>query len=148
MVNKKISIILVPSGFYYSCRFCQVHDSAFIFSIILDDTGRLSSHTDHWWAAWLSYLFLLFFGTLHSDAYVFPFLLCFSLLFFSQLFVRPLQTAILLFCIPEWWIFIKKITGQKLWKNTTHCHKVRESKDSDAEPTKMLLTEQSGEDFK
>ena len=47
----------------------------------------------------LSYLFLLFFGTLHSDAYIFPFLLCFSLLFFSQLFVRPPQTAILLFCI-------------------------------------------------
>ena len=44
-----------------------------------------------------SYLFLLFFGTLHSDAYIFPFLLCFSLLFFSQLFVRPPQTAILLF---------------------------------------------------
>ncbi|MCH2884580.1 hypothetical protein K3V77_14765, partial [Listeria monocytogenes] len=31
----------------------------------------------------LSYLFLLFFGTLHSDAYIFPFLLFFfaSLLF-------------------------------------------------------------------
>ena len=40
---------------------------------------------------------LLFFGTLHSDAYIFPFLLCFSLLFFTQLFVRPPQTAILLF---------------------------------------------------
>ena len=47
----------------------------------------------------LSYLFLLFFGTLHSNAYIFPFLLCFSPLFFSQLFVRPPQTAILLFCI-------------------------------------------------
>ena len=32
----------------------------------------------------------LFFGTLHSDAYIFPLLLCFSLLFFSQLFVRHL----------------------------------------------------------
>ena len=29
----------------------------------------------------LSYLSLLFFGTLHSDAYIFPFLLCFLLLF-------------------------------------------------------------------
>ena len=37
-----------------------------------------------------------FFGSLHSDAYIFPFLLCFSLHFFSQLFVRPPQTAILL----------------------------------------------------
>ena len=45
----------------------------------------------------LSYFFLLFFETLHSDAYIFPFLLCFSPLFFSQLFVRPPQTAILLF---------------------------------------------------
>ena len=41
----------------------------------------------------------LFFGTLHSDGYIFPFVLCFSLFFFSQLFVRPPQTAILLFCI-------------------------------------------------
>ena len=40
---------------------------------------------------------------LHSDAYVFPFLLCFSLLFFSQLFVRPPHTAILLFCISFPW---------------------------------------------
>ena len=47
--------------------------------------------------------FLLFFGTLHSYAYIFPFLLCFSLLFFSKLFVRPPQTAILLFCISFPW---------------------------------------------
>ena len=51
----------------------------------IDDWGRLS------------YLSLLYFGTLHSDAYIFPFLLCFSLLFFSQLFVRPLQTTSLPF---------------------------------------------------
>ena len=48
--------------------------------------------TDHWGR--LSYLSLLLFGTLHSNGYTFPFLLCFSLLFFSQLFVRPPQTAI------------------------------------------------------
>ena len=35
--------------------------------------------------------------------YIFPFLLCFLLLFFSQLFVRPPQTAILLFCISFPW---------------------------------------------
>ena len=34
-----------------------------------------------------------------SDGYIFPFLLCLSLLFFSQLFVRPPQTTILPFCI-------------------------------------------------
>ena len=42
---------------------------------------------------------LLFLGTLHSNGNILPFLLCFSLLFFSQLFVRPPQTAILPFCI-------------------------------------------------
>jgi len=40
---------------------------------------------------------------LHAGVYIFPFLLCFSLLFFSQLFVRPPQTAILLFCISFPW---------------------------------------------
>ena len=47
----------------------------------------------------LSYLSLLFFGTLQSDGYVFPFLLYLWLLFFSQLFVRTPQTTILPFCI-------------------------------------------------
>ena len=56
---------------------------------------------DHWRR--LSYLFLLFFGTLHSDAYIFPFVHCFSPLFFSQLFVRPSQPAILLLCISFPW---------------------------------------------
>ena len=53
--------------------------------------------TDHWGR--FSYLSLLLFGTLHSNGYTFPFLLCFSLLFFSQLFVRPLHTIILPFWI-------------------------------------------------
>ena len=58
--------------------------------------------TDHWGR--LSYLsLLLFFGTLHSNGYIFPFLQCFLLLFFSQLFVRPPQTVILLFCICFSW---------------------------------------------
>ena len=51
--------------------------------------------TDHWGR--LSYLSLLFFGTLHSSGYIFPFLFCFSLLFFSQLFVRPAQTPFCFF---------------------------------------------------
>ena len=45
----------------------------------------------------LSYLSLLFFGTLHSIGYIFAFVLCFLLLFFSKLFVRPTQIAILRF---------------------------------------------------
>ena len=39
---------------------------------------------------------LLFFGTPHSDGYIFPFLLCLLLLFFSQLFVRRPQITICL----------------------------------------------------
>ena len=42
-----------------------------------------------------TFLSLLFFGTLHSNRYIFSFLLCLSLLFSSQLFVRPRQTTIL-----------------------------------------------------
>ena len=45
----------------------------------------------------------IFFGTLHSNGWIFPFLLCFLLLFFSQLFVRPPQTAIFPFCISFSW---------------------------------------------
>ena len=51
----------------------------------------------------LSYLSLLFFGTLHSNGYSFPFILCLSLLFFLQLFVRPPQTTILPFFISFSW---------------------------------------------
>ena len=51
----------------------------------------------------LSYLSLMFFGTFHSDVYIFPFLLCFLLLIFSQLLVRPPQTVILLICISFSW---------------------------------------------
>ena len=60
-------------------------------------------------------LSLLFLGTLHSDAYIFPFLLYFSLLFFSQLFVRPPQIAILLFCISFPW-------GWSLSLSPVQCH--------------------------
>ena len=35
--------------------------------------------------------------------YIFPFLLCLSVLFFSQLFVSPLQTTILPFCMSFSW---------------------------------------------
>ena len=48
----------------------------------------------------LSYLSLLFFGTLHSNRYIFSFLLCLSVLFYSQLFVSLLRQ---LFCISFIW---------------------------------------------
>ena len=46
---------------------------------------------------------LLSFGILLSNGYIFPFLLCFQPLFFSQLFVRPLETTILPFGISFSW---------------------------------------------
>ena len=55
------------------------HSIVFLYFFALITGGRLS------------YLSLLFFGTLHSQGYIFPFLLCLSLFFFSQLFVRPPQ---------------------------------------------------------
>ena len=51
----------------------------------------------------LFYLSLLFFGNLRSDGYTFSFLLCLSLLVFSQLFGRPFPTTILLCCISFSW---------------------------------------------
>ena len=57
--------------------------------------------TDLWGR--ISYLSLLFFGILHSNGFIFPFLLCLSLLFFSQSFGRPPQTTILTFCISFSW---------------------------------------------
>ena len=62
-----------------------------------------SSISLHWWLRKASYLSLLFFGTLHSNGSIFPFFLCLSFLFFSQLFVRPLHTTILPFCISFSW---------------------------------------------
>ena len=63
------------------------------------------------WSLWrLSYLSWLFFGTLHSNGNIFPFFLCFSLLFISQLFVRPPQTTILPFCISFPW-------GEDSWES-------------------------------
>ena len=70
--------------------------------------------TDHWGR--LSYRSLLFFGTLHSNGYIFPFLLYLSLFFFSQLSVRAPQTIILPFCISFSW-------GWSWSLPPVHCHK-------------------------
>ena len=50
----------------------------------------------------ISYLSLLFFGTLHSNGYIFPFLLCLSLLFFSAICKAP-QTSVFHFCTSFSW---------------------------------------------
>ena len=57
------AILAPPSPFY-----------CFPLFLCIDHRGRLS------------YLSLLFFGTLHSNGYIFPFLLCFSLPFFHSYF--------------------------------------------------------------
>ena len=46
-----------------------------------------------------SFLISLFYSLKLSNGYVFPFLLCLLLLFFSQLFLRPPQTTSFRFCI-------------------------------------------------
>ena len=69
-----------------------------VFPILL-----FSSISLHWSLRMASYLSLLFFGTLHSNGYIFPFHFCLSRLFFSQLFVRLSQTTILPFCISFSW---------------------------------------------
>ena len=63
----------------------------------------------------LSYLSLLFFGTLNSNGYIFPFCLWLLLLFFSQLFVRPCSTTILPFSISFSW-------GWSWALPSVHCH--------------------------
>ena len=69
-----------------------------VFSILLFSCISL-----HWS---LRNAFLCLLASLWKSAfkwYIFPFLLCLWLLFFSQLFVRPPQTTILPFCISFSW---------------------------------------------
>ena len=55
----------------------------------------------------LSYLSSLFFGTLHSVGYIFLFLLCLLIIFFSQLIARPLQATFVLssICFSLGWFW-------------------------------------------
>ena len=66
-------------------------------SNFLEEISSLSHSTVH--LRRLSYLSLLFSGTLHSVGYIFPFLPCLSFLFFPQLFVKPPWTTTLPSCI-------------------------------------------------
>ena len=105
------NLFLIFSSSVRSIPFLSFIESIFVWKVplvisnFLEKISSLSHSTgfppflciDH--GGRLSYLSLLFFGTLHSNGYIFPFLFCFWLLFFSQLFIRPPQTAILLFCI-------------------------------------------------
>ena len=68
--------------------------TSLVFPILL-----FSSISSHWSLRKALLPLLAIFGTLHSNEYIFPFLLYLLLPIFSQLFVRPPQTAILIFCI-------------------------------------------------
>ena len=85
-----ISAWNVPLVSHFLEEICSLSHSIFLyFFALITEEGFLISPC-------------YFFGTVHSTGYIFPFLLCFSLPFFSQLFTPP-QTAILLFCISFPW---------------------------------------------
>ena len=84
-----------------------------VFPILLVSLFLCSDHSGS-----LSYRSLRFFGTLHSNGNIFPFLLCLSLLFFSQLFVRPPQTTICLFAF----LFVGDGLAPCLLYNVTNLH--------------------------
>ena len=62
-----------------------------------------------------SYFSLLISRTLYLVAYVFPFLPCFLLLFFLQLFVKPPQTTTLPSCISFFEMILVIASCTKLW---------------------------------
>ena len=62
----------------------------------------------------LSYLSLLFSGTLNWVGLIFPFLLCLLLLFFSQLLVRHCQNTTLPSCISFSWSEVKSLSCVRL----------------------------------
>ena len=66
----------MPQSYFF---FIVVLSQLFHSSLSLSSGGSLD------YLGRFSYLSLIFFVTLHSDGYIFPFLLCLSLLFFFQL---------------------------------------------------------------
>ena len=81
------------------------------FTILLFSSN--SCHV-HLWR--LSYIPLLFSGSLHSIECIFLFLLCLSLLVFSQLFLRPPQASPFPYHICFSW-------GWFWWPHPIHCYK-------------------------
>ena len=72
---------------------------------------------DHW--GMFCYLSMLFFGSLHSNGYSFPFLLCLWLFFFSQLFVRSSSDNHFAFLFLgdglSWWSFLITASCTMSW---------------------------------
>ena len=96
-----------PGGCSNSCpssQWCHstIYSTVIPFSCLQSFPASVISM--YWSWGRLPYLSFLFFGTLHSEGYIFPFFLCLLLLFFSQWFVRPPQTAILVWGTSfSWW---------------------------------------------
>ena len=120
--------------------FCQVHTFSVLYwahlcikcslgiSNFLEEISSLSH-----WIVFLSPFVLIAeegflispwysFGTLHSNGYIFLFLLWFLLLFFSQLFVRPPQTAILLSCISLSWGWSQSLSPVQCYEPLSIVH--------------------------
>ena len=68
-----------------------------VFPIVLFPLFLCIVHLRRKWTMHVISPLLLFFGTQHSVGYIFSFLLCLALLFFSQLFLKPLVTQFGLF---------------------------------------------------
>ena len=107
-------LFLISSASVRSIQFLSLLRAIFAWNVLLVSLIFLKlslvfpilwfSYISLHWSLREAFLSLLpFFGTLHSNVYIFPFLLCFLLLFFSQLFVKPPQTTILPFCISFPW---------------------------------------------
>ena len=85
------------------CMKCSLDIANFLEESLVFPILLFSSISLHWSLRKTFLFLLLFFGTLHSNGYIFPFLLWFLLPFFSQLFVSPPQTAILIFYTSFSW---------------------------------------------
>ena len=83
---------------------CSLSNSNFLEENFSLSHSIVSSISLHWSLKkpFLSFLAIVWNYT--SDGCIFPFLLCLSLIFLSQLFVRPPQTTILPFCISFSWV--------------------------------------------
>ena len=79
----------------------------------------LSLCIDHWGR--LSSLSLLFFRTLHSNGYIFPFLLCLSL-FFPQWFIWCHFIFPLDYLWSSWWFSNREYSLDSSCKPHTHTH--------------------------
>ena len=115
-----VVLAMLLFGPYTSVLYCAHICMKCFFGIsnFLEEISSLSHSVAFlYFFAWLlrkAFLSLLaIFGILHSDGYIFPFLLCLSLLFFSQVFVRPPQTTILPFCISFSWGWFWSFLGER-----------------------------------